>query len=47
MIETNSKFAVYATLPVIVLGIEGNEALIQFDDGDERYVDVEQLDFTL
>lgn len=39
------QFAIYHNQSVLVLGIEGDEALISFDDGREEYVAIETLDF--
>lgn len=41
----SDKFAIYQNQAVFILGIEGDEALISFDDGSEQYVAVESLDF--
>lgn len=41
----SDKFALYRNEAVLVLGIEGDEALISFDDGREEYVGIETLDF--
>jgi hypothetical protein len=38
-------FAMYAGISVMVLGFDDKEALIVFDDGDERYVSFDMLDF--
>lgn len=41
----SDKFALYQNQAVYILGIEGDEALISFDDGREEYVAIETLDF--
>lgn len=41
----SDKFAFYRNEAVLILGIEGDEALISFDDGREEYVGIETLDF--
>jgi len=41
----SDKFAIYQSRAVLVLGIEGDEALISFDDGREEYVSIESLSF--
>lgn len=41
----SDKFAIYKNQAVLVLGIEGDEALISFDNGHEEYVFIETLDF--
>jgi hypothetical protein len=37
-------FAIYRNQIVVLLGFEGDEALISFDDGGEEYVAIESLD---
>jgi len=37
-------FAIYRNQTVVLLGFEGDEALISFDDGSEEYVAIESLD---
>jgi hypothetical protein len=37
-------FAIYRNQTVALLGFEGDEALISFDDGGEEYVAIESLD---
>ena len=37
-------FAIYRNQIVALLGFEGDEALISFDDGGEEYVAIESLD---
>jgi len=37
-------FAIYRNQTVVLLGFEGDEALISFDDGGEEYVPMESLD---
>jgi hypothetical protein len=37
-------FAIYRNQTVMLLGFEGNEALISFDDGAEKYVSMESLE---
>ncbi len=41
----SDTFALYRNQTVLVLGFDGNEALISFDDGREEYVRMENLDF--
>ncbi len=41
----SDKFAIYRGQAVYVLGIEGDEALISFDNGVEEYVAIETLNF--
>lgn len=38
-------FAIYRNQVVAVEGIEGDEAQISFDDGNEEIVQIEELDF--
>jgi hypothetical protein len=40
-----SQFAIYRNQAVMILGFEGNEVLISFDNGREEYVDIETLNF--
>lgn len=40
-------FAIYRNQTVVLLGFEGDEALISFDDGGEEYVSLESLDILL
>ena len=37
-------FAIYRNQTVMLLGFEGDEALISFDDGAEKYVSMESLE---